>query len=50
METPNNREGRLTEEIVARIREHLKQEPAPQENFHYNRVYEKVYAVLRDLR
>lgn len=46
METPNTKAGRLTEEIMAEIRDHLKREPPPQESHHYNRVYEKVLAVL----
>lgn len=46
METPNTKAGRLTEEIMAEIRDHLKREPPPQESHHYNRCYEKVLAIL----
>ena len=31
---------------MAVIRPHLKEEPPPQENYHYNRTYEAVYALL----
>jgi len=48
METPKNRAGKMTERIMWAIREHLKTEPAPQENHHYNRVYEHVYRILRE--
>ena len=46
METPNNEAGRLTEQIMAAINEHIKRDPSPQENHHYNRTYEKVYRLL----
>lgn len=48
METPKNEAGRLTERIMSEIREHLKEEPPPQENHHYNRVYERIYWVLKN--
>jgi hypothetical protein len=48
METPRNEAGRLTERIMAAMCEHLKVEPPPQENHHYNRLYEAVYRILSD--
>lgn len=36
----------ITEEIMRAIKPHLKEEPPPQENHHYNRVFEKVHAAL----
>jgi hypothetical protein len=35
-----------TEQIMESIKGHLKEEPPPLENQHYNRVYEKVWAVV----
>jgi hypothetical protein len=46
MQFPDDHATRLTERIMAQIRDHLKVEPPPQENHHYNRVYEKVRRVL----
>lgn len=43
MDFGNTPASRLTERILAEIQPHLKQEPAPQENHHYNRVYEIVH-------
>jgi hypothetical protein len=37
---------RITEEIMTMIRPHLKVESPPQENHHYNRVYEEIYEIL----
>lgn len=62
METPNNPAGAMTERIMLAIREHLiKQDVAivvdekgvrhdPQaDTHHYNRAYEKVYALLSEI-
>jgi hypothetical protein len=35
-----------TERIMAQIREHLLVDPPPQENHHYNRVYEIIHREL----
>ena len=48
MDFGNSKETTLTEKIMGRISEHLKQEPYPQENHHYNRVYEKIHAILKE--
>ena len=45
-DTPTTRQ---TERIMQQIREHLKQEDPPQENHHYNRVYEIIHRELRQL-
>ena len=48
-ETPRNRAGQLTEQIMMAIREHLKETinyGAPPNIHHYNRSYEAVYRVL----
>jgi hypothetical protein len=51
MEFPDTIARRLTERILADIREHLRVDPKPHENHHFNRTYEKVYAVLdKELR
>ena len=50
METPNNSEGRLADAIMLEIRAHVKREPPPQDSYHYNRAWEKVYAVLRTIQ
>jgi len=49
METPNNLAGRYTERIMYSIKDHLKVEPSPQENYHYNRTYEEIYRILEEL-
>ena len=49
MNTPQNRAGELTEQIMAAITEHLKPTVnygAPPNIHHYNRAYEAVYRVL----
>lgn len=48
-ETPNNKAGDVTEAIMARICEHLKETVnygAPPNVHHYNRIYEQVYRTL----
>ena len=45
METPNDLAGKLTERIMAQIREHLQPDELYQPH-HYNRTYEAVYRVL----
>ena len=50
MQFPDCAETRLTDAIMATIRPHLKQDPPPQENHHYNRTYEAIYAILRGRR
>ena len=47
MDTPDNSEGRLTDALMMVIYEHIKREPPPQDSHHYNRAWEKVYAMLR---
>ena len=37
---------RATERIMAEIAPHLKREPPPKENYHYNRVYEILHRNL----
>ena len=49
MNFPQNEATNLTERIMFKIRGHLIKEPPPQENHHYNRVYEKIYAVLNEV-
>jgi hypothetical protein len=46
METPNTEAGRLTDRIMLAIQEHIKREPPPQENHHYNRAWSKVLEIL----
>ena len=46
MDFGNTPTTKQTERIMAQIREHLKQEPSPQENHHYNRVYEIIHREL----
>jgi hypothetical protein len=46
MKFPDTKATRATEQIMARIRPHLKQEPPPQDSHHFNRTYEAVYDVL----
>lgn len=49
--TPNDRAGEVTEIIMARIREHLKDTiayGAPPNIHHYNRTYEQVYRTLTE--
>lgn len=48
MNTPDTIAGRLVEEIMDKIKEHLKKDAFPQENFHYNRVYEKIIKILNE--
>jgi len=48
METPKNRAGQLTDQIMVGIYEHIKRDQPPQESHHYNRAWERVYATLRD--
>lgn len=43
MDFGNTPTAKLTERIMAEIRPHLRQEAPPQENHHYNRVYEIVH-------
>lgn len=40
---------RLTERLMARISEHLKKDPPPQDSHHYNRVYEAIHEELSKL-
>lgn len=49
MRTPDNKAGQLTEEIMYEIQQHIRREPPPQENHHYNRVYETIYRILNNL-
>jgi hypothetical protein len=49
METPNTQAGRLTEQIMIAIYDHIKRDPPPQEAFHYNRAYEAVLEILNDV-
>lgn len=48
MEFPNTPATKLTERIMAAISEHIKRDPPPQESHHYNRTYEKIYAILSE--
>lgn len=43
MDFSNTPASRLTERIMSELQPHLKQEPPPQENHHYNRAYEIVH-------
>ena len=49
MDFPDSAETKLTEQIMASIRSHIKRDPAPQENHHYNRAFEAIYQTLRTL-
>lgn len=47
MEAPKTRPGRLTEEIMLAIHQHIKPGGLnPGEVAHYNRAWEKVYSIL----
>ena len=46
MELPNNPAACQTERILEAIRPHLRQDPPPQEAYHWNRAYEKIYDIL----
>ena len=48
MDFGDSKATRATERIMALIREHLKTELPPNENHHFNRVYEKVHRVLAE--
>jgi hypothetical protein len=48
MQTPNNIAGDATEMIMAKIKQHIIRELPPQENHHYNRVYEAIYKILSE--
>lgn len=48
MQTPNNIATYVTEMVMAKIKDHIIKESYPQENHHYNRVYEKIYKVLSE--
>lgn len=45
MDAPDNISGEVTEIIMAKIESHLKDD---NETHHYNRVYEAIYAILRE--
>jgi len=47
MEFPESSETRLTERIMEKIKDHLRRDPPPQENHHYNRAYEAIHAMLQ---
>ena len=49
METPKNPAGRLTERLMAAITPHIRRDPPPQDNHHYNRAYEEIFAILCEL-
>lgn len=46
METPNTEAGRVTDQIMLAIHEHIKRDPPPQESHHYNRAWSKVLKIL----
>jgi hypothetical protein len=51
MEAPKTRPGRLTEEIMMAIHQHIKPGGLnPGEVAHYNRAWEKVYSILNAQR
>jgi hypothetical protein len=47
METPYTKAGRLTDQIMMMIHEHIRRDPPPQESHHYNRAWSKVLAILQ---